>query len=81
VGDLESGQGRNSGDLGSSSERNQRGSLLNYLKILEGIIENFKFHGLISSNITESQFLFLVVTGYTSRVVLTSPQFLTPIVT
>ncbi|XP_034922389.1 uncharacterized protein [Populus alba] len=36
VGDLESGQGRNSGDLGSSSERNQRGGLLNYLKILEG---------------------------------------------
>ncbi|XP_011013420.1 PREDICTED: uncharacterized protein LOC105117456, partial [Populus euphratica] len=34
VGDPESGQGRNSGDLGSSSERNQRGGLLNYLKIL-----------------------------------------------
>nr|TKR68718.1 hypothetical protein D5086_0000309990 [Populus alba] len=36
VGDLESGQGRNSGDLGSDSERNQRGGLLNYLKVLKG---------------------------------------------
>jgi hypothetical protein len=39
VGDLESGRGRNSGDLGSVSKRNQRGGLLNYLKIPEGIIE------------------------------------------
>eukprot|EP00258_Populus_trichocarpa_P020828 XP_024436847.1 uncharacterized protein LOC112323342 isoform X2 [Populus trichocarpa] len=31
--DLESGRGRNSGDLGSVSDRNQRGGLLNYLKI------------------------------------------------
>ncbi|XP_011014524.1 PREDICTED: uncharacterized protein LOC105118300 [Populus euphratica] len=36
VGDLESGRGRNSGDLGSDSERNQRGGLLNYLRVLEG---------------------------------------------
>eukprot|EP00258_Populus_trichocarpa_P020775 XP_024436794.1 uncharacterized protein LOC7485384 isoform X3 [Populus trichocarpa] len=36
VGDLESGRGRNSGDLGSVSKRNQRGGLLNYLKIPEG---------------------------------------------
>nr|TKS07561.1 hypothetical protein D5086_0000111990 [Populus alba] len=36
VGDLESGRGRNSGDLGSDSERNQRGGLLNYLKVLKG---------------------------------------------
>jgi hypothetical protein len=37
--DLESGRGRNSGDLGSVSDRNQRGGLLNYLKIPKGILE------------------------------------------
>eukprot|EP00258_Populus_trichocarpa_P021367 XP_024437386.1 uncharacterized protein LOC7485405 isoform X1 [Populus trichocarpa] len=31
--DLESGQGRNSEDLGSGSERNQRGGILKYLKV------------------------------------------------
>ncbi|KAJ6978696.1 hypothetical protein NC653_026985 [Populus alba x Populus x berolinensis] len=37
--DLESGRGRNSGDLGSVSKRNQRGGILKYLKVPEGIIE------------------------------------------
>ncbi|KAJ6925205.1 hypothetical protein NC652_018216 [Populus alba x Populus x berolinensis] len=37
--DLESGRGRNSGDLGSVSKRNQRGCILKYLKVPEGIIE------------------------------------------
>ncbi|KAJ6995469.1 hypothetical protein NC653_018055 [Populus alba x Populus x berolinensis] len=40
VGDLESGRGRNSGDLGSDSERNQRGGLLNYLKVLKDAYAN-----------------------------------------
>uniref|UniRef100_A0A6N2KGQ0 Phosphofructokinase domain-containing protein n=1 Tax=Salix viminalis TaxID=40686 RepID=A0A6N2KGQ0_SALVM len=34
MGDVESGLGRYSGDLGCGSEKNQRGGLLNYLKIL-----------------------------------------------
>eukprot|EP00258_Populus_trichocarpa_P020743 XP_024436762.1 uncharacterized protein LOC18102831 isoform X3 [Populus trichocarpa] len=34
--DLESGRGRNSGDLGSVSKRNQRGGILKYLKVPEG---------------------------------------------
>ncbi|KAJ6995463.1 hypothetical protein NC653_018051 [Populus alba x Populus x berolinensis] len=33
--DLESGRGRNSGDLGSVSKRNQRGGILKYLKVPE----------------------------------------------
>ena len=37
VGDLESGLGRNSGDLGSVSKRNQRGGILQYLKVPKGI--------------------------------------------
>ncbi|KAL9384168.1 hypothetical protein Peur_024491 [Populus x canadensis] len=36
VGDLESGLGRNSGDLGSVSKRNQRGGILKYLKVPKG---------------------------------------------
>jgi hypothetical protein len=38
--DLESGQGRNSEDLGSGSERNQRGGILKYLKVPKGIGHN-----------------------------------------
>ncbi|XP_011012827.1 PREDICTED: uncharacterized protein LOC105116996 [Populus euphratica] len=34
--DLESGRGRNSGDPGSVSKRNQRGGILKYLKVPEG---------------------------------------------
>ncbi|XP_011001718.1 PREDICTED: ankyrin repeat-containing protein At3g12360-like isoform X2 [Populus euphratica] len=34
--DLESGQGRNSEDLGSGSERNQRAGILQYLKVPKG---------------------------------------------
>ncbi|KAJ6893153.1 hypothetical protein NC652_027230 [Populus alba x Populus x berolinensis] len=34
--DLESGRGRDSGDLGSVSKRNQRGGILKYLKVPEG---------------------------------------------
>jgi hypothetical protein len=37
VGDLESGLGRNSGDLGSVLKRNQRGGILKYLKVPKGI--------------------------------------------
>jgi len=37
VRDLESGLGRNSGDLGSVSKRNQRGGILKYLKVPKGI--------------------------------------------
>ncbi|RQO97345.2 hypothetical protein POPTR_011G019500v4 [Populus trichocarpa] len=49
VGDLESGLGRNSGDLGSVSKRNQRGGILKYLKVpkgcwLEGIWKKKKKH-------------------------------------
>ncbi|KAJ6893846.1 hypothetical protein NC652_027807, partial [Populus alba x Populus x berolinensis] len=49
VGDLESGLGRNSGDLGSVSKRNQRGGILKYLKVpkgcwLEGIWNQKKKH-------------------------------------
>nr|TKS08494.1 hypothetical protein D5086_0000102840 [Populus alba] len=36
--DLESGQGRNSEDLGSGSEKNQRGGKLQYLRVPEAII-------------------------------------------
>ncbi|XP_061984215.1 ankyrin repeat-containing protein ITN1-like [Populus nigra] len=39
--DLESGQGKNSEDLGSGSERNQRGGILKYLKVLKGIGRRF----------------------------------------
>ncbi|KAG5234696.1 ankyrin repeat-containing protein [Salix suchowensis] len=48
MGDLESGQGRySSGDQGCGSEKNQRGGLLNYLKIhtgLEGISKEKRKH-------------------------------------
>lgn len=38
--DLESGQGRNSEDLGSGSERKPRGGILKYLKVPKGIGHN-----------------------------------------
>ncbi|KAJ6292332.1 hypothetical protein OIU78_024495 [Salix suchowensis] len=43
MGDLESGEGRySSGDQGCGSEKNQRGGLLNYLKIPTGWLESIR---------------------------------------